>query len=149
MIVDLQGDLSVVSGTWLQRFFESELVECSQQSVDMIGVITVIEHGKIHTEPRPKDKGPPLSVHSAHPVKVHLRWPAAHLRAGLDLCSSESRRVKVKDSFIKRFQASYAPTFVMNSLFDVPLFKMKKEMKESSENNKWFFFAFSSSCEGN
>ena len=130
------------------KVFESELVECSQQSVEMVGVITVIENGKIHTEPRPKDKGPPLSVHSAHPAKVHLRWPAAHLRAELDLCSTESRRVKVKDSFIKRFQASYAPRFVMNSLLDVPLFKMKKEMKESNEKIKWFSLPFHPAVRG-
>ncbi len=49
------------------KVFESNLVECIQRSVEMISVITVLENGKIHTEPRPKDNGPPLSYQSAHP----------------------------------------------------------------------------------
>ena len=96
-----------------------------------------------------RSAGPPLSVQSAHPDKVHLRLPAAHLRAELDLCSSESRRLRVKDSVIKRLRASYAPKVVMDSLVEVPLFKVRKEIKQSNRKNQMVFFAFSSSCEGN
>ena len=74
------------------RVFESELVECSAKCVEMIGVIITIEGNKIHTEPRPQDKVPPLSQQSAHPLKVHLRWPAAYMRAELEFVFNRSKK---------------------------------------------------------
>jgi hypothetical protein len=74
------------------RVFESELVECSAKCVEMIGVIITIEGNNIHTEPRPQDKVPPLSQQSAHPLKVHLRWPAAYMRAELEFVFNRSKK---------------------------------------------------------
>ena len=85
------------------RIFESELVECSAKCVEMICVITMIEGSRIHTEPRSKDKGPPLCQQSAYPLKVHLTCPAVYMRAELDLCSTGQRRERVKSEFVKGF----------------------------------------------
>ena len=48
----------------------------------------------------------------------------------------------MKDSFIKRFRASYAPKVVMDSLVEVPLFKMRKERKQSNEKSNGFLCLF-------
>jgi hypothetical protein len=112
------------------RVFESELVKCSATCVEMIGVITMIAGNKIHTETRPTDKGPPLSQQSAHPLKVHLRWPAAYVRAELDLCSTDQRREHVKSEFVRRFQQSYASKAVLDSLINVPVHKEGSGRKE-------------------
>jgi len=85
------------------RVFESELVECSAHLVEMIGVITTIEGNRIHTEPRQKYKGTPLSQQSAHPLKVHLRLPAVYMRVEVDLCLTDQRREHVRSEFDKRF----------------------------------------------
>ena len=70
------------------KIFEIELIVCSERIVEAIGVITVIEKGRIHTEPRPNHNGPPLSRQSAHPLKVHLLWPAAPEFVSGILCSA-------------------------------------------------------------
>ena len=85
------------------RVFESELVECSANFVDMIGVITTVEGNRIHTEPRQKYKGTPLFQQSAHPLKVHLRLPAVYMRVEVDLCLTDQRREHVRSEFVKRF----------------------------------------------
>ncbi|MFM7990324.1 MAG: hypothetical protein ACKPKO_64515, partial [Candidatus Fonsibacter sp.] len=123
-------------GDLAAKVFESELVECSQRSVVMIGVITVVEGGSLHTEPRPKYRGPPLSHQSAHPLSVHLRWPSAHWGGELDLCSTESTRERVNNAYIKRFQEKYTQSMVDDSLIKVPLFEKKTE-KEKPCNEHW------------
>ena len=84
------------------RVFESELVECSANFVDMIGVITTVEGNRIHTEPRQNYNGTPLSQQSAHPLKVHLRWPAVYMRAEVDLCLTDQRREHVQSEFCQK-----------------------------------------------
>ena len=97
--------------------------------VEMICVITMIEGSRVHIEPRSKDKGPPLCQQSAHPLKVHLRWPAAYMRVEFDSCSTGQRRERVKSEFVKRFQQSYDSRAVLDSLINVRLYKAKVEKR--------------------
>ena len=127
----LPGVLSVVFRDLASRIFESELVECSAKCVEMICVITMIEGSRIHTEPRSKDKGPPLCQQSAYPLKVHLTCPAVYMRAELDLCSTGQRRERVKSEFVKRFQQSYASRAVLDSLIKVHVYKAKVEKRRN------------------
>ena len=54
----------------------------------------------------------------------------------------------MQDHFIRRFQAIYAPQIVLNSLMEVPLFKLKTAEKESSDKIKWFSLPFHPAVRG-
>ncbi len=115
------------------RVFESELVECSAHLVEMIGVITTIEGNRIHTEPRQKYKGTPLSQQSAHPLKVHLRLPAVYMRVEVDLCLTDQRREHVRSEFVKRFSTKLCFKSSVGFI-DQCSFCIKNEVEEKRKN---------------
>ena len=132
-IVLLPGVLSVVSGTWHQESFESKLVECSANFVEMIGVITTIEGNRIHTGPRQNYNGTPLSQQSAHPLKVHLRLPAVYMRVEVDLCLTDQRREHVRSEFVKKFSTKLCFKSSVGFI-DQCSFCIKKEVEENRNN---------------
>ena len=64
--------------------------------------------------PRLKWHGPMLSAKSSHPAAIR-RWPIAHLRASIRLCSRD-RVVSCVDDYIHRFKSFNAPAGLVQIL---------------------------------
>ena len=104
----------------------------------MIGVITTIEGNRIHTEPRQKYKGTPLSQQSAHPLKVHLRLPAVYMRVEVDLCLTYQRRDHVRSEFVKRLSTKLCFKSSVGFI-DQCFFCIKNEVEEKERICvRWF-----------
>ena len=86
--------------------FDVEMVEVSMNNVDMLAV-NVFKDGllRLGTRPRPRVRGPPLSVDSAHPRWVHLHWPRATVKMKERWCTRQEDVDKVQADIVNRFHA--------------------------------------------
>ena len=74
------------------------------RSVDFLSVHVVAnDRGIVCTSPVLKNGGAPLSVSSAHPSAIHLKWPRGYLNSLCYQCSSLETYKKVVGEFVKRF----------------------------------------------
>ena len=94
------------------RPFRISFESVSNMAVEFLALRLERQGSNIVCTPKRKLFRPVLSVESAHPPHVHVRWPSAYVKTIPALCSRQADAVKFQHEFADKLGRSFAPTWL-------------------------------------